>query len=165
MAFMIKDFTDKIGPSLPYPPDKAGVHAAIAALDINDIFKSRGTIVRDVRGWRVDIQNSSGNHINISVQKNGVAGMSTVASVMVPHILRPDTSRNSDVTEARTKELSKAVRRGLVESLRTHSSEKGKGQITRKEVIGGFSTKKSSQNPAESSSGTVKNTPDNKRVS
>lgn len=162
MAFMIKDFTDKIGPSLPYPPDKAGVHAAIAALDINNIFKKRGTIVRDVRGWRVDIQNSSEHYINISVQKNGIAGMSTVASVMVPRTLKLNTSWESHVTKSRIDELSKAVRRGLVESLRTHSSEKGKGQITRKEVTGWFSTENESKHSPESSSGAVKNAPDNK---
>jgi hypothetical protein len=144
MAFLIRDFIDRIGPSLPRQPSRGEVHAAIAALDINDIFNRRGTIVRDVRGWRIDIQNSSGEYINISVQRNSVGAPSTVASVMVPCLFRPDTSSDKVVTDARSKELSRAVKKALIASLDTYNSRNGKGEITRKEIVGRFSTEKDS---------------------
>lgn len=135
----IINFNNETGPSLKSKASLGEVQAAIAKLDINDIFNSRGTIVRDVRGWRIDIQNSSGTYINISVQRNYIHSPSTVASVMVPCRLRPDLSNDSIVRNARTGELSRAIKRGLLESLETQTNGPTGWVINRKVVTGSFS--------------------------
>ena len=45
------------------------------------------TFIPNVFGWRVDRQNPPPDHVNISVQRNGIGAPSTISSVFVPTAL------------------------------------------------------------------------------
>lgn len=131
------------------PPDKlpanarAEVSNAIGQLQVDDIFGEQGpTGVQDVYGWRIDRQNSPGDYVNLSVQRNRERAPSTVATVFVPgalNIAPPQGGPFAPSFALRIAELLRAVRRGLEESFATYVVVPDGAQITRRRVDGKFS--------------------------
>ena len=136
------------GPALaaPLPANAhAQVSNAVGQVNAGNMFGQPGTIIANVFGWRVDLQNSPGNQVNVSVQRNGVNGVpSTIASVFVPtnlNIAPPPPNNQAQVTAhaARVSELERVTRNGLEQSFASYAQNAAGAVITRFQVTGTFS--------------------------
>ena len=135
-------------PSLGMEIDTHAIAAAIASVDSTNCFGSIGTFVTNVRGWRVDRQPTPGEFVNIQVQRNGVRGRATtVAGVLIPLRLNsagskllPHGGRN-EVNEAKHSELTRAIRKALLASMKSHKLVPGarNGTMSLYELDGNFS--------------------------
>jgi hypothetical protein len=134
-------------PAMPGPIQgqlKTGAQSAIGHINAANIFGPHpATIVPDIQGWRVDRQAPPPNHVNLSVQRNGVGAPSTVATVFVPtrlNIAPPHGGVNDPVYRARIRELERVTRNGLEQSLASHQQVRDHGwYIYRYQIQGDFS--------------------------
>ncbi len=100
-------------------------------------------IVPDMFGWRVDRQNAPSGEVNISVQRNDVPSPSTIASVFIPGTLNVAPAANPVTSQARNKELERALRKGLEQSFRSYAAAPAPPNsfvITRFRVSGNYSS-------------------------
>jgi len=130
----------------------AEVSNAIGRITAGNMFGAPGGVpgLQNIFGWRVDRQNAPGGTVNLSIQRNGAAAPSTVASVFVPvryNLAPPPPNAGQgavDAFHARMRELERTVRRGLEESFVSYAPpaappHAGARVISRFEVDGNFS--------------------------
>jgi hypothetical protein len=122
MAFTVNAATgaSATGPAWkgPLPANAAQqVSNIVGTITASVVFgQPKSHIVPDMFGWRVDRQNAPSGEVNISVQRNDVPSPSTVASVFIPGTLNVAPGTNMVTTQARSRELARALRDGLERS-------------------------------------------------
>jgi hypothetical protein len=163
MALQTRVWAGGAGPALP--ANLLGANAAteisnaIGKITAGNMFGQVGGIpgLGNIFNWRVDRQNAPVGFINVSVQRNGVGAPSTIASVFVPDVYNsavPGPQLGAAALaqyNARSRDLERAVRRGLEQSFATYALPAGAPQmlggavnnartISRFEVHGVFSS-------------------------
>ncbi len=141
--------TGNYTPSLPGKTAYVGAHKAITLIDASNYNGNPGTIGRS-GGWRADRQRPMANHINLQVQKDNVSAPSSIAIVLVPKALagaigsvHSNDSTVKATATARFGELTRAIHKGLNESLKSRRLKAGttnKWEMKVFEVYGNFSS-------------------------
>ena len=104
--------------------DVRGAAKASSIVTAENYRGSLGTIGSD-GNWRVNRQPSASDISNIQIQRNGADNPSTAGAVLVPHSYGKEinsTPPNSEVKRAKTSELTRAIRNGLNESVKSHKN-------------------------------------------
>ena len=141
--------TGSYTPSLPGSTAYKGAHHAITLVDASNYIGRPGTIGRS-NGWRADRQRPMPKHINLQIQKDNVGAPSSIAVVLVPKDLAGQVGALVSTSQAvktsataRFGELTRAIHKGLNESLKSRRLKPGttnKWEMKVFEVYGTFSS-------------------------